>query len=73
MFQRKFFRTTIFQLKLLIFIEFPNISYWKTAKKIKVGVSWGKIWANVGPVLWKKVNKHALSIDSFHNFHGKYL
>ena len=54
-------------------IEFPNISYWKTAKKIKVGVSWGKIWANVGRVLWKKVKKHALSISFFHNLPGKYL
>ena len=40
-FQQKIFRTTGFQLKFLKLIEFPNISNWKQAKKIKVGVGLG--------------------------------
>ena len=32
-----FFRTTGFQLKFLILIEFPNILHWKPAKKNQIG------------------------------------
>ena len=33
--------------------------------------SWGKIWAKLGPMLWKK--KQALSIGAFHFLDGGYL
>ena len=41
-----FFRTTRFQLKLLMLIESPNIFNWKPAKKIKVGVILGQMAKN---------------------------
>ena len=34
-FSKFFFRTTGFQLKLIILIEFPNIFHWKPATKKK--------------------------------------
>ena len=37
----QFFRTTGFQLKLLMLIESPNIFHWKSAKQNKVGVVLG--------------------------------
>ena len=41
-FSKKFFRTTGYQLKFLILIEFSNILHWKPAKtKIKLGVVLG--------------------------------
>ena len=50
-----FFRTTGFELKLLILTESPNRFYWKIAKKKSKWVwSWGKIWAELGPMLRKK-------------------
>ena len=39
------------QLKLLISIDPLNIFHWKPAKKIKVGVPLGKIWAKLGLTL----------------------
>ena len=45
-FQQFFFRTTGFQLKLLILIEFPNIIHRQSTKKKKVGVVFG---AKFGP------------------------
>ena len=64
-FKQFFFRTTGFQLKLLKFIESPNIFHWKPAKKIKVGVvleqTLGQIMSNVV----KKLKKRALSIGFF--------
>ena len=46
-----FYRTTGFQLKLLILIESPNIFHWKPAKKSNWVWSWGKIWAKLGAML----------------------
>ena len=40
-FYQLFFRTTGFQHKLLILIEFPNMFHWKSTKKSKVGVVCG--------------------------------
>ena len=37
-----FFRTTGFQLQLIILIESSNIFHWKPAKKSKVGVVSGQ-------------------------------
>ena len=53
-FRKRFFRTTGFQLKFLIFIEFPNILHWKSAKKSNQVWSWGKTWAKLCPMLWKE-------------------
>ena len=73
-FQQKIFRTTGFQLKLLILIELPNISHWKPAKKQTKWVwSLGKIWAKLGPMLRKKVQKLALSIGFSHILHVEYI
>ena len=43
-----FFRTTRLQHKFLILIESPNTFHWKSAKKSKVGVVFGKIGAKLG-------------------------
>ena len=43
--------------KLLILVESPNIIFWKTAKKCKFIVVFGKIWAKLGPMSRK--NKEA--------------
>ena len=40
-FYQLFFRTTGLQHKLLTLIESPNIFYWKSTKKSKVGVVFG--------------------------------
>ena len=45
-FYQLFFRTAGLQHKLLILIVSPNIFYWKSAKKSKVGVVFG---AKFGP------------------------
>ena len=61
-FSKKNFRTTGFQLKFLILIEFPNILHWKPAKKIKLGVVLGQ---NVGQIMCnvvKKVKKQVISL-----------
>ena len=49
-----FSRTTGFWLKLLILIESQHISLETSKKKSRWVWSWGKIWAKLGPVLWKK-------------------
>ena len=60
-----FFRSTRFQLNLLILIESSNIFHWKPAKNVKVGVdlrqSLGQIRSNVV----KKVKKQTLSMFFF--------
>ena len=64
-----FLITTGFHLKLLILIESLNIFHWKPAKKIKVGVVLGKIWAKLSPMLNKYIlKKWALSIVFFAYF-----
>ena len=50
-FSKKFFRTTGLQLKFFILIEFPDTFHWKAAKKIKVDVVLGQIWAKLGLML----------------------
>ena len=64
-FQRFFFRTTAFQLKLLKLIESPNIFDWKPAKKIKVGLVLEQNLFQICPNVVKKVKKQVLSIVFF--------
>ena len=52
-FQQNIFRTTGFQLKLLILIEYPNIFHQKPAKKIKMCV----LGQNLGQIRSNVVNK----------------
>ena len=47
-FYQLFFRTAGLQQKLLILIKSPNTFHWKSAKKSKVGVVFGKIGAKLG-------------------------
>ena len=73
-FSKFFFRTTGFQLKLLMLIESSNIFHWKTGKKNQIGCG---LWGNLGQVrsnVVKKVKKRALSIVFFffHILHGEY-
>ena len=68
-FSNFFFRTTRFQLKLLILIESFNIFHQKPAKKIKVGVVLGQNLGQIKPNIVKKVKKWALSIVSFFIFY----
>ena len=49
-----FFRSTGFQLKLLILIKSPIIFHWKPAKKIEVGVVLGQ---NLGQIRSNVVKK----------------
>ena len=63
-----FFRTTGFQLKLLILIESPNIFHWKPGKKIKVGVVLGQNLGQVTSNAVEKIKKRALSIVFFSYF-----
>ena len=73
-FQQNLFRTTGFQLKFLILIEFPNILHWKAAKKSNQVWSWGKIWAKLCPIVWKKyIKKQAISLGFFYILLGEYL
>ena len=67
-FYQLFFRTNGLQHKLLKLIESPNIFNWKSAKKKQSGCGlWGKIWAKLGPMLWK--NKETGIINGlFSNF-----
>ena len=46
-FYQLFFRTAGLQQKLLILIKSPNTFHWKSAKKSKVGVVFGKIGAKL--------------------------
>ena len=50
-----------------------HISLKTSKKKSKWVWSWGRIWAKLGPMLWKKVKKQVLSISSLHILHGEYL
>ena len=50
-FSKEIFRTTGFQLKFLILIEFPNILYCKPAKKSNWVWSWGNIWVKLCAML----------------------
>ena len=59
-------RTTGFQLKFLILIEFPNIVHWKPAKKIKLGVVLGQNLDQIMSNVVKKVKKQEISLDFFH-------
>ena len=69
-----FSRTTGFQLQLLILIESSkHISLETSIKKPKWVWSWDKIWAKLGPLLWKKVKKQAVPIAFFHILHGWYI
>ena len=72
-FQQKLFKTTGFQLKLLISIESLIVFHWKPAKKIKVGVILGQNLGQIRPNVVNKVKKQALSISFFHILHRKYL
>ena len=65
-----FFRTTRFQLKLLILIESLNIFHWKPAKKSKWVGSWGQIWPNV---VKKSKEMGIINRGFFHILHGEYL
>ena len=72
-FSNFFFRTTGFQWKFLILVEFPKIFDWKPAKKPKVGVV---LVQNVGQIksnIVKKVKKQALPLGFFHILLGSYL
>ena len=66
-----FFRTTGFQLKLLILIESSNIFHWKPAKNIRMGVVLGQNLAKCNVV--KEVKKWLLSISFFHILLREYL
>ena len=69
-----FSRTTGFQLQLLILIESSKHILLETSiKKPKWVWSWDKIWAKLGPLLWKKVKKQAVPIAFFHILHGWYI
>ena len=61
-FRKRFFRTTGFQLKFLIFIEFPNILHWKPAKKIKSGMVLGQNLGQIMSNIVKIVKKQAISL-----------
>ena len=65
-FQQNFLRTTGFQLKFLILIEFPNIVHWKPAKKIKLGVVLGQNLGQIMSNVVKKVKKQVISLGFFH-------
>ena len=56
-FSKFFFRTTGFQLKLMILIASPNIFHWKPAKKIKVGLVLRQNLGQIRPNVVKKVKK----------------
>ena len=67
-------KTTGFQLKFLILIEFPDILHLKPAKKktksgVVLGQNLGQIMSNV----MKKVKKQAISLGFFHILFGDYL
>ena len=52
----------------------PNILHWKPAKKSNRLWSWGKIWAKLCPMVWKKyIKKQAISLGFFHILLGEYL
>ena len=61
-------RTTGFQLKFLILIEFPNIVHWKPAKKIKLGVVLGQNLDQITSNVVKKVKKQVISLGFFSYF-----
>ena len=63
-----FFRTTGFQLKLLILNEPPNTFHWKPAKKIKVGVVLEQYLGQIRPNVVKEIKKLVLSIGVFSYF-----
>ena len=67
-FQQKIFRTTGFQLKFLKLIEFPNISNWKQAKKIKVGVGLGQYLNQIKSNVVKKSKETDIIIRFFSYF-----
>ena len=66
-------KTTGFQLKLLILIEFLNIFHWKPVKKIRVGVVLGQNLGQIRLNIVKKLKKQALSIGFFHILHEEYI
>ena len=66
-------KTTGFQLKFLILIEFPDILHWKPAKKIKLGVVLGQNLGQIMSNVMKKVKKQAISLGFFHILFGDYL
>ena len=72
-FQQFFLRTTGFQLKLLILLQYPKIFNWKLAKKIKVGMILGQNLHRIRPNVTKKVKKQALTIRFFYILHEEYL
>ena len=61
-------RTTGFQLKFLILIEFPNIVHWKPVKKIKLGVVLGQNLGQIMSNFVKKVKKQVISLGFFSYF-----
>ena len=67
-FSNFFFKTTGFQLKFYILIEFPNILHWKPAKKkkIKLGVVLGQNLSKIMSDVVKKVKKQVISLGFFH-------
>ena len=61
-------RTTGFQLKFLILIEFPNIVHLEPAKKIKLGVVLGQNLSQIMSNVVKKVKKQVISLGFFSYF-----
>ena len=68
-----FFRTTGFQLKLLILIESPSIFHGNPAKKTKVGMVLGQNLDQFRSNIVKKVKKLALLISVFNILHVEYI
>ena len=72
-FSKIFFRTTGFQLKLMILIASPNIFHWKPAKKIKVGLVLRQNLGQIRPNVVKKVRKLVFINRFFSYFTWEYL
>ena len=73
-FQQKIFRTTGFQLKLLISIESLNIFHWKSEKKNQSGCGlWAKFGQNYSQCCENSKETGIIIKFFFHILHGEYL